>query len=88
MNKNIILKDFDYFKIEFNKLENELNEHKTIKLIISYDNEDNIFNYNLLGLFYVLEYDCIFSTTNEKELNKILKFLLNQNYYITFDYAI
>ena len=83
--QDLILKDFEFFKHEFKQIENIINENKTITLLIDYNKEFNYFSYNLMALFNCLEKDCIFSTTNEKELNKILKYLLNKNYYIVFD---
>ena len=83
---DIIIKDFEYFKNEFKYIESELNENKTIKLMLEYNKEFNYISFNLIGLFNCLDYDNIFSTTNETELNKIIKYLLNKDYYIIFDF--
>ena len=83
----IILKDFDYFKYEFERVKNELHERKEITILLDFEKPQNIFNYNIIGLFKEFEKDNIFSTTNETELNKIMKYLLNLGYFLVLDYV-
>ena len=82
-----MLKDFDYFKYEFKKVKSELHERKEIIIKLKYKIDFNYFDYDIIGLFKDFEKDCIFSTNKETELNKIMKYLLNLDYFLVLDYV-